>query len=209
MIQIAKRTLGILICLGISSNLSHSEDLSKGKSLYMSCIPCHGKQGEGNKSMNAPRLSGQEKWYLISSLKQFKTKLRGYHQKDIPGKQMQSMTVFLPTARSINNVVAYISTLKNESKIDQIEGDPIKGKSFYQICISCHGEDGSGKELMSAPKLKDQHGWYLKKQLLNFKNRLRGTKEADKLGAQMLFMSQTLKDEQAVSDVVAYIQSLE
>ena len=35
-----------------------------GKALYSICVACHGANGEGRKITNAPRISGQQEWYL-------------------------------------------------------------------------------------------------------------------------------------------------
>jgi cytochrome c553 len=40
-----------------------------GRSLYQSCVACHGAEGEGREMMNAPALAGQSDWYLVQQLK--------------------------------------------------------------------------------------------------------------------------------------------
>jgi len=35
-----------------------------GAAQYAVCMACHGPSGEGNPSLNAPRLAGQQAWYL-------------------------------------------------------------------------------------------------------------------------------------------------
>jgi cytochrome c oxidase subunit 2 len=62
---------------------------------------------------------------------------------------------------------------------------------------------------MNAPKLTGIDDWYLERQLLNYRNGIRGSHADDALGLQMQSMAKTLKDEQAVKDIVAYIQSLQ
>src|SRR5258706_3396884 len=47
-------------------------DAAAGKRLYAVCASCHGPQAEGNLALNAPKLSGQEDWYLKRQLKYFK-----------------------------------------------------------------------------------------------------------------------------------------
>ena len=51
--------------------------------------------------------------------------------------------------------------------------------------------------------------WYLAAQLQNFKDRLRGGHPDDGYGWQMGLMADILRDEQAINDVVAYINTLE
>ncbi len=88
------------------------------------------------------------------------------------------------------------------------EGDPEVGKRYFGMCASCHGSNAEGNEEIGAPRLKGQHDWYLIRQLKNFKQGIRGTHEEDKYGHQMRQMAMTLKDDEAIEDVVAYISSL-
>lgn len=199
----------LLLATSIFLPNSHAaDDLAAGKASYAICASCHGQNGEGLKITNAPRISHLSSWYLTSSLKKFKTNERGYHKSDLNGAQMKAMAALLPNSKSINNVVAYIKTLKTNIALDKIEGDPAKGKTLYALCSSCHSPDGSGNEAMSAPRISGQHGWYTQRQLTAFKTGLRGTQKGDTTGAQMIPMASTLINDQAVADVVAYIQTL-
>jgi len=60
----------------------------------------------------------------------------------------------------------------------------------------------------SGPALEGQNDWYLVHQLDLFKTGLRGRAPQDVYGAQMKPMATTLATEQAVMDVVAYINTL-
>ena len=57
--------------------------------------------------------------------------------------------------------------------------------------------------------LAGQHGWYLKRQLMNFQAGLRGAQPGDDYGALMSNFARTLPDEQAIDDVVSYILTLD
>ncbi len=87
-------------------------DVSAGKTAYATCSACHGADGKGNQAMNAPILAGQSDFYLVTQLKNFKSGARGAHAKDSYGMQMASMAKMLADDAAINNVVAYINTLK-------------------------------------------------------------------------------------------------
>src|SRR5687768_14039501 len=63
-------------------------DPQAGQALYATCSTCHGAQGEGNRDLNAPKLSGQAGWYLVRQLQDFRRGLRGVHDNDTFGKQM-------------------------------------------------------------------------------------------------------------------------
>lgn len=86
-------------------------DVAKGKAAYVVCGSCHGQKAEGIVAMNAPRLAGQNDWYLVTQLKNYKAGIRGQHPKDVFGKQMAPMANMLTDDAAINNVVAYINSL--------------------------------------------------------------------------------------------------
>ena len=62
--------------------------------------------------MSGPRLAGHNDWYLVAQIGKFKKGLRGYHNLDHGGRQMRPMVATLTDDKSINDVVAYIATLK-------------------------------------------------------------------------------------------------
>jgi cytochrome c oxidase subunit 2 len=87
-------------------------------------------------------------------------------------------------------------------------GDPARGQPLYAICSTCHGQDGEGMQALNGPKLAGQEAWYLQRQINYFKNGARGAHPEDTFGQQMAPMAQTLVSDQAVKDVVAYIETL-
>ena len=50
--------------------------------------------------------------------------------------------------------------------------------------------------------------WYLVTQLKNFKQGVRGAHPKDMYGPQMALMAETLVDDRAINDLVAYINGL-
>jgi len=89
----------------VKGNVEH------GKSLYVTCASCHGTEGQGLWSTNAPRLSGMSDWYLARQLNNFRKGVRGAHREDFHGSQMASMSQMLTDDKSVDDVVAYIRTL--------------------------------------------------------------------------------------------------
>lgn len=87
-------------------------DAEAGKKAFAPCLACHGEDGLGVPELNAPRLTGQNDWYLVRQLKNFHGGLRGTDKKDIFGTQMRHMSQLLLDETQINDVVAYINTLK-------------------------------------------------------------------------------------------------
>ncbi len=87
-------------------------DPAAGKTSFAVCVACHGANAEGNKALNAPRLSGQHDWYVMRQIKNFKEGIRGLNPKDTFGAQMRPMALTLATDDMISNVTAYIQSLK-------------------------------------------------------------------------------------------------
>ena len=87
-------------------------DAAQGKANFAVCVACHGDKGQGNKALNAPRITGQHDWYVVQQLQNFKTGIRGSKPEDTFGLQMRPMAMTLATDDIVNNVAAYISTLE-------------------------------------------------------------------------------------------------
>lgn len=86
-------------------------DIDAGKKIYTTCGACHGWRGEGIAALNAPRQAGMSDWYLATQLRNFREGIRGSHDGDKYGKQMQMMAAILQNDERINDVVAYMNTL--------------------------------------------------------------------------------------------------
>lgn len=179
----------------------------KGKALYATCAACHGANGEGNMAMSAPAISEQESWYIQAQLVKFKEGIRGTHPQDMEGMMMRPMTLAL-SDEDMQALAEYIPTLNAPRPLPTIEGDVKKGKALYATCVACHGDKAQGNPMLKAPALVGQHDAYLVKQLMKFKNGVRGSDLKDATGMQMVGIVQTLPDEQAMKDVVAYINKL-
>ena len=183
-------------------------DASAGAASYAVCAACHGQQGEGLQALNAPKLAGQEAWYMSRQLRNYQGGLRGAHDDDIFGKQMAPMAATLTSDAAINNVIAHIQTFPDNPAPATIDGDIANGERIYGICAYCHGNEAQGIQAINAPRMAGMTDWYLASQLKNFKNGVRGEHPLDFYGKQMGFMGRTLQNDQAINDVVAYINTL-
>lgn len=103
--------LASMVSLGYSAVALGAGDPVKGKALYATCGACHGPNGEGMEALNAPALAGQEDWYVIRQLQNFKNGIRGSNPKDIYGMQMAPMAQILPDDQAMEDVAAYIESL--------------------------------------------------------------------------------------------------
>jgi len=179
-----------------------------GKAQFATCAACHGPNGEGNPAMNAPRLAGQSDWYVARQLRHFQAGIRGASEGDTYGKQMAPMANMVADDQSIRNVTAYIETLDGGAHGGSVTGDPDKGASYYVPCGACHGARAQGNYALQAPRLAGQQDWYLKRQLENFKHGVRGAHKQDDYGHQMVLMARSLKDEESINDLLAYLNTL-
>ena len=180
----------------------------EGRPLYAACKTCHGDYGQGNAKLNAPALANTDSWYLYRQLMNFRKGIRGYLPVDTLGVQMAAFAATIKDSISVGHLVAYIEAMPEAPLANSLTGDIRKGERTYQsICGSCHGPKGKGNEIMNAPRLNGLDDWYLKRQILSFRNSLRGAHNQDKYGAQMVPMVAMLKDDQSINDVIAYIRS--
>jgi cytochrome c oxidase subunit 2 len=182
-------------------------DAAAGKALYAACAACHGANGEGNRALNAPRLSAQNAWYLERQLRQFKQGARGTHEKDVYGKMMAPMAATLADDAAIANVVAYIASLPDTPGPTTIKGNLDSGRQRFATCAACHGPDAQGIAATNAPRLKGMSDWYMATQLRNFRDGIRGGHAQDPYGAQMALIAGMLADDAAIGDILAYINS--
>ncbi len=199
----------LLIISSVAPAAQAAGDAEKGKVLYNICTACHGPNAEGNPALNAPANAGQDPWYLTRQLKNFRTGIRGAHTDDTFGAQMRPMAMMLAGEQDIADVVAYLTSRDMPDPASTVEGDVEAGKKAYATCIPCHGEFGEGAQSLDAPRLSNQHDWYLVRQLENFKAGVRGTHQNDVYGAQMRIMAQLLQTDEQVRAVAAYIATIE
>lgn len=75
--------------------------LENGFKVYKKCVVCHGKEGQGKKSQNAPKIGGQMDWYLEKQITDMKNKVR-LNPKMFP--YVKNLT-----ASEIKNVSLYLS----------------------------------------------------------------------------------------------------
>jgi len=198
-----------------------------GQAAYAVCSTCHGAQGQGNETLNAPKLSGQAGWYLARQLQDFKSGVRGTHERDIYGKQMVPFATMLNDDAAIRDVVAYIDSMpagsvevpaahspqKNAAggphQSVAAMGNAARGKSLYTTCAACHGVSGQGIWSTNAPRLAQMDDWYLARQLKNFQQGIRGSHPQDFNGSQMISMARILADDRAINDLLAYVGTLQ
>jgi len=183
-------------------------DAQAGQALFATCTACHGEQGQGNKELGAPKLAGQDGWYVARQLQSFKQGVRGSHENDTYGKQMIPFASMLADDAAMRNIVAYIGSLPDTRPEYSGSGNPERGRKLYATCSACHGAKGEGIWATNAPRLAGMSNWYMARQLDNFRQGIRGTHPQDFHGAQMRSMARSLKDEASINDLLDYINEL-
>ncbi|TMA30791.1 MAG: cytochrome c [Deltaproteobacteria bacterium] len=186
-----------------------AEDTARGEQLFALCAQCHGDNGGGNPETLAPAIGGLPAWFVTGQLQKFRSGGRGTHFDDISGMRMRPMSMWLRSDEDVANVAAYVSSLAKVNPAPTLAGgSPETGKQKYVLCIACHGMNGEGNQALNAPPLAGGSDWYQLTSLQKFKAGVRGTNPKDTTGMLMRPMSMTLADDQAMLDVIAYIQTL-
>ncbi len=83
-----------------------------------------------------------------------------------------------------------------------------RGEKLFKLCSPCHGDNGEGNRLFEAPALAGLSQWYIQAQLEKFRTGVRGAHPDDVEGLRMRPMSRTLRTDEDVVEVAAYVASL-
>lgn len=202
-------SIGVVAIALAACNQAPTPGVARGEAVFATCQPCHGTQGHGNAELAAPNIAGLPAWYVKAQLEKFQAAHRGYSPWDTTGIRMKSMSWAIDLDGDVESVAEFIATLPRVPSEPTLEGgDAQAGQATFQTCAACHGADASGNEQLGAPPLKGQADWYMISQLHKFKNGWRGTDPADVSGGTMRPNSLIL-DDQAMANVVAYIQTLQ
>ena len=203
-------TLLVLIsAFGLSGcRLGAADAASRGRELFETCVPCHGQAGEGNPEIGAPNIGGMQAWYIETELRKFRAGARGMQFNDTEGMRMRPMALSLMTDENLETVARYVASLPSTRETPALQGDPKAGEELFGLCASCHGPTGEGQDVAKAPRLAGVDDWYLATQLRKFRSGVRGADSKDPEGRLMRPMARGLPDENAIRNVVAYIETL-
>jgi cytochrome c oxidase subunit 2 len=182
--------------------------MTRGAELFETCAPCHGANGAGNASIEAPAIAGLPQWYIEGQLLSFQSGWRGKHHEDLPGLRMRPMAVTLNRDGDIESVAEYVASLAPSFPASTLQGNAGAGAAQYeQVCVTCHGADGRGNDLLHSPPIVQLQDWYLVQELQNFRSGARGAHPDDTWGLTMRAQAALLSD-QAMRDIIAYVQTL-
>lgn len=140
------------------------------------CSSCHGGHGQ-SVSPEFPHLAGQQRDYLASQLRAFRTRTRADPDAH---DYMWGMATMLDE-KLIEPLADYYAAQvppRGQPEADAAllaRGDRLfhEGLPDRQVapCAGCHGPDGKGQAIF--PRLAGQHAGYLRKQILAIQDRLR------------------------------------
>ena len=229
------RTLLAAFLLCISGNalaqvtFEQPNEAVSGERLFGTCIFCHGTAAEGNDRRDGPALAGLPAWYIELQMKNFRDGIRGGVAEDLPGQVMHFTRGLMRNDAHIARIAEYISGLETGLPMaaggigarpyiwdspyaglsPSITGNvEAGGQTYTTICVVCHGADGAGNEALGAAEIRYLSEIYMARQLMYFRDGIRGAHPEDIRGQQMAVMSTLLTSDQAIADVIAYIQSL-
>jgi len=190
------------------ANLDRSRNLAESRvppevTARQVCADCHGADGVST-SPNFPRLAGQPADYLVSQLKNFRSKNRS----DPAGYEyMWGLTRHLSDAQ-IAGLAAYFSRQAPQANRAAALSLVPTGKQIFEqgiaakqtpACQVCHGQNAEGVAII--PRLAQQHQDYLRKQLRVFSTTEQRPDTPMKEVAHNL-------DEAEIEAVSAYLQGL-
>jgi cytochrome c553 len=201
----------VLVAAGgalLAAGGARAADLQRGAEVYRLCAQCHEPNGVGNPLFLAPTIANLPDWYIRAQLEAFRSGLRGLHPEDTGGLRMYPMSRAIADQADLEAVAAYAASLPDVTPPRRVEGDAARGQALYTPCTACHGPQGAGNQALNAPPIATQSDWYLLTSLEKFKAGIRGNDPKNANAQIMRGMANTLPDEQAMKDVVAYIKSL-
>ena len=90
-----------------------SGDVENGADIYdRNCAACHLDNADGTWYTDAPKLAGMSDWYFVTQISNFRAGIRGLHPSDDYGEQMVGMATAMSGLEEIEDVAAYINTLR-------------------------------------------------------------------------------------------------
>ena len=211
------------------TTLQSPNETVTGEELHIACAFCHGDSSQGNDRRDGPALAGLEDWYLELQMHNYKNGIRGYPAEDVPGQVMYFSRGMLRNDKTIASLAKYISALGPGKPLARnavgarpylwnspyagldpsISGNAESGRETYSgVCTACHAADGRGNEELGAANITYLSDVYMIRQLMYFRDGIRGAHPEDTRGQQMAAIAKLLTDDQTIADVVAYISEL-
>lgn len=189
-------------------SLGKTDAATRGQEVFQTCVPCHNADGSGNPTVGAPNIAGMKGWYVEEELDKLRSGVRGKDFNDMEGMRMRPMAISITSEDDVKAVAHYVETLPPVRHAASLPGDPKAGEALFATCAACHGDNGAGNPDLKAPRIAGLDDWYLATELRKFRSGVRGASPKDAGGRLMRPMARSLADEDAIRNVVAYIDTL-
>lgn len=98
----------------------------------------------------------------------------------------------------------YVPVLAQQYAVLDTSAQPLSNK----ICATCHGAYGKGNAVVGAPSLAGLESWYLKAQLVKFRNSIRGLQK-DYIPGHEMRAAVAEMSEAEMDEVIAFIETWE
>ena len=178
------------------------------EALYYACQSCHEKDGSGNEAIGAPAIAGMNAEYVATQMKKFRDGLRGASIDDLPGRQMNLIASLITDDAEILALAEFVASMPKAEQQATMQAMTGNGAELFKQCAICHGDNGAGKPDLSAPAIAGMDDWYVRSQLMRFRNGSRGGHSGDQSGAQMQAAVSTLSDE-SIHELSVHTAALE
>ena len=149
-------------------------DRVAGEQKYVTCITCHGPEGEGMGIF--PKIAGQTADYIAGRLQQYRagemvgpnSPLMMPHASALSDEDINNLAVFIAAIgmpeeaeaeTSAEDTAAAEDTPAAEDTAAAPAGNPERGQTLYATCTTCHGPAGAGMGIF--PKIAGQSAEYL------------------------------------------------
>lgn len=200
-----QKVLSVVLLGFAMSSVTHATDMAQ---LATPCATCHGSQGEGNPSIGAPRLAGQNAAYLARQLENFSSGKRAYNPQDLRGVAMRSASKGL-TEADIQQLAIFYSQLNEtrymRSTAHQV-GAKAGGELYVSTCAACHGLHAQGYAQLQAPNLNILDSEYISRQMESFDKGWRGDPEqSDQPAVWMRSIATHISSPKELTAVIEYI----
>jgi cytochrome c oxidase subunit II len=185
-------------------SVGQSPNIQRGERIYDICGACHGTRAQGDQTLKAPPLAGQQRSYLLRQLRNFHSGVRG-DKADVQAREMQDILKTVAAEGDWQSVIDFVMTLPLPRSHEVSDGDVTRGREIYGTCASCHGSAGEGNEALEAPSLAQLPSWYIVEQLQKFRAGSRGAGTNDGPGNRMRAIARTSQFDKDIAPVTAYI----
>jgi cytochrome c553 len=193
---------GVMILMSLAGMAHAAGDAAAGKDKAVTCVGCHGADGNSMVPM-FPKLAGQGEKYIAKQLADFKANSA---RKD---PQMLGFSAGL-SEQDAADIGAFFAAQKLASAAPADKSKLALGLEIYKggnlqtgvpACQGCHGPDGAGMAAAGYPQVGGQYSGYTLKQLRAFKD---GTRtNDDKSLMRNALKAITAEEMEAVAEYIA------